>query len=66
VADARNADILRATENRMAVIRADVAGRAGGLVSCGSSSIVDPDGRVLQSAQRLTEDLLVADIERIG
>jgi predicted amidohydrolase len=60
---ARNADIARATENGVFVIRADVAGRAGSLVSHGSSRIVDPDGRVLQAARQLGPDLLVADIE---
>ncbi|MFL6237659.1 MAG: carbon-nitrogen hydrolase family protein, partial [Thermoanaerobaculia bacterium] len=60
---ARNADIVRATENGVFVIRADVAGRAGSLVSHGSSGIVDPDGRVLQAARQLGPDLLVADIE---
>jgi predicted amidohydrolase len=62
VDDARKAGIARATENSVWVIRADVAGRAGDLVSYGSSSIVEPDGTVLQSARRLTEDLLVADL----
>lgn len=62
-ADARNADIARAAENRVWVIRADVAGRTGELVSYGSSGIVDPAGKVLQSARRLAEDLLVADID---
>ncbi len=62
VARARNADVARARENRISVIRADVAGRAADLVSYGSSSIVDPEGMVLQSARRLTEDLLVADL----
>ena len=47
----------------MWVIRADVAGRAGERVSYGSSGIVDPAGTVLQSARRLAEDLLVADID---
>ncbi len=63
VIHARNADIARAIENRVSVIRADVAGRTADLVSYGSSGIVDPGGTVLQSAQRLTEDLLVADLE---
>ena len=62
VVDARNADIARAVENGVWVIRADVAGRTADLVSYGSSGVVDPGGRVLQSAQRLTEDLLVADL----
>jgi predicted amidohydrolase len=63
VADARDADVALATENRVCVIRADVAGRAGELVSYGSSAIVDPTGKVLRTARRLAEDLLVADID---
>lgn len=63
VAEARSADVARATENRVWVIRADVAGRAGELVSYGSSEIIDPAGKVLQSARRFAEDLLVVDID---
>ena len=63
VGDARKADIARARENNVWVIRADVAGRTAGLVSYGSSSVVDPDGTVLQSARRLIEDLLIADLD---
>ncbi len=63
VAQTRNVDIARAIENGVSVIRADVAGRTADLVSYGSSGIVDPDGTVLQSAQRLSEDLLVADLD---
>ena len=62
-AHARNVDIARAIENNISVIRADVAGRTHGMVSYGSSGIVDPHGNVLQSAQRLTEELIVADLE---
>lgn len=62
VTAARNADIARAKENGAWVIRADVAGRADGKVSYGASGIVDPGGKVLQSAQRLREDLLVVDL----
>jgi len=61
-AEALNADIARAKENGAWVIRADVAGRAGGRVSYGASGIVDPGGKVLQSTQRLGEDLLVVDL----
>jgi predicted amidohydrolase len=61
-ADARNADVALARDNRLWVVRADVAGRADGRVSYGSSAIVDPAGTVLRSARRLTEDLLVADL----
>jgi 5-aminopentanamidase len=62
VAQARNADIALARENSVWVLRSDVAGRADGRVSYGSSSIVDPSGMVIQSARRLCEDLLVADL----
>ncbi|HEX3554659.1 MAG TPA: carbon-nitrogen hydrolase family protein [Thermoanaerobaculia bacterium] len=64
VAQARNVDIARAIENSVSVIRADVAGRTEGLVSYGSSGIVDSEGRVLQSARQLGPDLLVADLGR--
>ncbi len=61
-ADARRCDIALATDNSMYVVRADVAGRIPGFVSYGSSGIVAPDGTVLASAQRLAEDLLIADV----
>lgn len=60
--DARRVDVALARENRAWVIRADVAGRAGGLVSLGSSAIADPDGVVVQSGRRLSEDLLIAPL----
>lgn len=63
VASARNADIARAVENRISVIRADVAGRAADLWSYGSSGFVDRDGNVLQSAQQFTEELLVTELD---
>ena len=61
--DARQADKARAVENSVYVIRADVAGRAEGMVSYGSSEIVDLDGTVLKSARQLHEDLIVADLD---
>jgi predicted amidohydrolase len=63
VTEARNVDIATAVENRMWVIRADVAGRTGELVSYGSSGIVSPDGIVVQSARQLSDDLIVAEID---
>jgi predicted amidohydrolase len=60
---ARKADIARATENRIFVIRADVAGHDGDLVAYGSSAIVGPDGTILRSARQLSADLIVADIK---
>jgi len=46
------------------VIRADVAGTDGELMSYGCSGIVDPDGKVVQEANLQTADLLVADFDR--
>jgi predicted amidohydrolase len=60
---ARKVDVALATENSVSVVRADVAGRIDGMVSYGSSGIVDSLGNVLQSAQQLTEDLIVADLD---
>jgi predicted amidohydrolase len=61
--EARDADIARAVENRIWVIRADVAGQNGELISYGSSGVVDPDGNVVQQAKLQSTDVLVADIE---
>jgi predicted amidohydrolase len=63
VAHARGADVARATENHVSIIRADVAGRTAELECRGSSGIVGPDGRVLASAQPLEVGLLIAEIE---
>jgi len=60
--EARMTDVCTATETGMWVVRADVAGRAGGLVSQGSSAIVAPGGTVVRSARRLAAELLMADI----
>jgi 5-aminopentanamidase len=65
VAEARNGDIALAKENCVSVVRADVAGRTSGLVSYGSSGIVDHGGRVLASAPPLGAQLIVADIETV-
>jgi predicted amidohydrolase len=63
VAHARSVDIALAKENNIWVIRADVSGRTNGMISYGSSGIIDPHGNVLQSPHQLTEDLIVADLE---
>ena len=63
VREARDADIARAGQNRVWVIRADVAGQNGELMSYGSSGIVDPNGQVVQKALLDSADLLVVDIE---
>jgi predicted amidohydrolase len=63
VAAARNGDIARAIEISVSVVRADVAGRTGDLVSDGSSGIVDRNGTVLGLARRFEADLIVANIK---
>jgi predicted amidohydrolase len=62
-AAARTAEIARAIENRVWVIRADVAGRNGTLTSLGCSEIVNPQGDVVQEGRLENSDLLVADID---
>lgn len=63
VDEARQVDVARALDNRLWVIRSDVAGRSGTLVSYGSSAIVDPHGIIAQSARPLSDDILVAEID---
>ena len=63
VEQSRTTDIARAKDNGVSVIRADVAGHADGLVSHGSSGIVNLDGAVLRTAKQLQCDLIVADIQ---
>ncbi len=62
-AEARNNDIARAVENGVSVVRADVVGRVGDLVSCGSSGIVGRSGTVLATAKSLEAGVVVADIQ---
>jgi 5-aminopentanamidase len=62
-AEAIKVDRARARENRLWIIRADVAGHAGELTSHGCSAIVSPDGRVAQSARPFSEDFLVANVD---
>jgi predicted amidohydrolase len=63
VAASRKADVARAAENTMWVIRADVTGRAGDFVSPGSSGIVDPAGTLVRSAEAFTTCLLMAEVD---
>ena len=62
-AAARSTDIALATENRMWVIRADVAGGNSTLACFGCSEIVSPQGKLVQEARLHEPDLLVADID---
>jgi predicted amidohydrolase len=62
VQEARASDVARAVENRLWVIRADVAGANSDLISYGSSEIVTPSGKVVREANRHRADLLIADV----
>jgi predicted amidohydrolase len=62
VASSRAADIARAKDNEVMIIRADVAGRTADRISFGSSAIVDARGTVLQAGETLREDILVAEV----
>ena len=55
-------DIAHAVNNGVSIIRADVAGQAGELMSYGSSGIVNRTGTVLTSARILDTGLIVADV----
>jgi predicted amidohydrolase len=56
-------DITCARENRVPVIRADVAGRSADRVAFGTSIIVGAGGDILALASPLVEDMLVATID---
>jgi 5-aminopentanamidase len=62
VAEARAADVARARENGVYVVRADVAGESESLKAFGTSAIVDPDGVVIASADPSRAGLLVAHL----
>jgi len=61
VAEAAN-DVAQAKEHGILIVRADVAGTAGELVSYGSSAIVAPNGRVLATGDVMTEGLIGTEI----
>jgi len=62
VADARRVDEALARTNRVAVVRADVSGRADGLVSCGSTGVVGADGSQRHSVHPFTSAIVVTDL----
>jgi predicted amidohydrolase len=66
VEEARRVDIQRAQENRIYVVRADVAGQDKNLLSYGSSGVIDPHGRVLVTASKLAAQVVVANIETMS
>lgn len=63
IMEARTSDVARARTYHISVIRADVAGRNAGLMSYGSSAIIDHRGAMLATAKSLVSDLIVADID---
>ena len=66
IATALETDIARARENGVPVVRADVTGRIGDLISYGATSIVDHLGNVVSAAQPLVAGLIVGDVEERG
>jgi predicted amidohydrolase len=63
VTETRNVDTSRAIDNGVAVVRADVAGRAGDLLSYGTSAIIDRRGQLVASAKEFfASQLLIGEI----
>lgn len=62
IAECRRVDGALARACGVALIRADVAGRCGGLTSYGSSSISVPGGSTIRRARALRSGLIIADI----
>ena len=54
----RSFPIVRAAENMMYVAKSDSVGEQNGLISLGSSIIVNPEGRVISEAVNGQEELL--------
>jgi predicted amidohydrolase len=63
VSEARQLDVRRARDLRVALIRADVVGKAGGLVSHGATSIVDHRGVILGTSIFKGPELVLADLD---
>jgi predicted amidohydrolase len=59
-AEARVLDVAHATRHHLWVVRADIVGDNGALISDGASGIVDPGGRVVAAPSSASPQLLVA------
>jgi hypothetical protein len=55
--------VVRAVDNTVSIVLADVAGEQQGRFALGSSRIIDVDGAVLSAADPQAVGLIVADIE---
>ena len=62
VTETRRVDAALALTNRVAVVRADVSGRADGLVSYGTTGIVAADGSLRQSVRPFTSEIVVTEM----
>jgi predicted amidohydrolase len=58
---ARETDIAWAKELGVLIVRADVTGRTGELVSYGSSAIIGPGGMVMAALEPMTPGLIGAE-----
>jgi predicted amidohydrolase len=66
VASSRAVDIALARNNKVTIVRADVAGRTADRMSYGSSAVIDAGGAVLRAGEPLMEDILVAEVYTAG
>jgi predicted amidohydrolase len=62
VASSRAVDIALARNNKVTIVRADVAGRTADRMSYGSSALIDAGGTVLRAGEPLMEDVLLAEV----
>lgn len=60
--ETRACDLTRAVENSAFVVRADVVGNSGWLISHGATAVTAPDGSLIQSAGKNVEELIVVEI----
>jgi predicted amidohydrolase len=63
VRESRDSDIARAIENRVPVVRADVAGHTTDLLSYGATGIADRNGIVIAVAESFQVTLVIAEID---
>ena len=62
VAETRRVDAALALTKRVTVVRADVSGRADGLVSYGTTGMVGADGLLRQSVRPFASEIVITDL----